>query len=247
MTVGRIFPVIAVLLVGIALGGAAAAGGGKHPGIDESKLVDLTYDFDSSTIYWPGPTAQPFRWEKESWGRTAEGNWYAAARYSASEHGGTHIDSPIHFAEGKLTVDELPVTQLIGPAVVIDISAACAKDADYRLSAQDVAAWERRHGRILVGAIVLVRTGWGKFWPDRKRYLGDDTPGEESNLHHPGIGREAAELLVARQIAAWASTRPASTAGRRSRPLRTGSSAPSTSMAWRTWPTWKSYRLPVPR
>ncbi|MGH9554521.1 MAG: cyclase family protein [Terriglobales bacterium] len=116
MSMGRVFAVVPVLLLGMAVGLAAAPGRAKHSApssrIDESKPVDLTYDFDSSTIYWPGPTAQPFRWEKESWGRTAKGNWYAAARYAASEHGGMHIDSPIHFAEGKATVDELPVTQL---------------------------------------------------------------------------------------------------------------------------------------
>ncbi len=202
MRIGRVLAAVAVPFFVLALGIAVVASDGKRPVpaplIDESKLVDLTYDFDSSTIYWP--TEQPFRWEKESWGRTASGYWYAAARYAASEHGGTHIDSPIHFAEGKATVDELPVTRLVGPAVVIDISAACAQNADYRLSPEDVAAWEKRHGRIPAATIVLVRTGWGKFWSDRKKYLGDDTPGEEDNLHFPGIAREAAELLVARHI-----------------------------------------------
>ena len=78
----------------------AQTGASKAPtGIDASKLIDLTYDFDEQAIYWPN--AKPFEWQKESWGQSAGGYWYAAARYSASEHGGTHIDSPIHFAEGK--------------------------------------------------------------------------------------------------------------------------------------------------
>lgn len=194
--------VLIALIVAIAFAGpgghAPVAAQRSTPAIYEAKLVDLTYPFDASTIYWP--TARAFEWQKESWGRTASGYWYAAARYAASEHGGTHLDSPIHFAEGKATVDEIPVERLMGPAVVIDVSAACAKDADYRLSAEDVAAWEKRHGRIPAGAIVLVRTSWGRFWPDRKKYLGDDTPGEEGHLRFPGISREAAEVLVARDI-----------------------------------------------
>src|SRR5215467_10420282 len=136
--------------------------------LDQSKLVDLTYSFDPNTIYWPNGEA--FHWEKERWGKTHAGTWYASARYAASEHGGTHIDSPIHFAEGKPTVDEIPLSRLVGPAVVISISKACAADADYRLRAQDIKEWEKAKGRIVEGSIVLVHTGWGKFWPDRKRY-----------------------------------------------------------------------------
>jgi kynurenine formamidase len=166
--------------------------------IDTSKVVDLTYAFDETTVYWP--TAKSFQWEKEQWGPSPGGYWYAAARYGASEHGGTHIDSPIHFAEGKQTTDEIPISRLIRPAVVIDISKSCAGSTDYLLSAADITAWEKSHDRIPQGSIVLVRTGWGKFWPDRKLYLGTDKPGDTANLHFPGISREAAELLVSRKI-----------------------------------------------
>ncbi len=162
--------------------------------IDESKLIDLTWNFDDRTIYWP--TAKPFQWEKESWGKSAGGFWYTAARYSASEHGGTHLDSPVHFAEGKMHMDEIPVTKLVGPGVVIDISVSCDKTPDYLLSVEDITAWENEHGRIPEQSIVLIRTGWGRFWPDRKRYLGSDVAGDVANLHFPGISRQAAEFLA---------------------------------------------------
>lgn len=161
-------------------------------------IVDLTHPFDEQTIYWP--TAKPFTWEKEAWGPTPGGYWYSAARYSASEHGGTHVDAPIHFAQGRQTVDQIPLSSLIGPAAVIDVTPAAARDPDYRLSAADVTAWEGKHGRIVAGTIVLIRTGWGRSWGNRKAYLGDDRPGETGNLHFPGISREAAELLVARRV-----------------------------------------------
>ncbi len=166
--------------------------------IDEAKLIDLTYAFDDKTIYWP--TAKPFEWQKESWGKSAGGYWYTAARYAASEHGGTHLDAPIHFGEGKQAADEIPISKLVGPAMVIDISQACAANADYRLTAEDISKWEKEHRQISADAIVLVRTGWGKFWPDKKKYLGTDAPGDVANLHFPGISREAAELLVQRKI-----------------------------------------------
>jgi len=171
---------------------------GSKPGaIDESKVIDLTYSFDEKTIYWP--TAKPFKWEKDAWGTAAGGYWYASGSYGASEHGGTHLDSPIHFGKDKATVDEIPLSRLIGPAVVIDVAGAGAKNPDYQLSVEDIAAWEKAHGQIPDGAIVLIHTGWGKFWPEAKRYLGSDTPGDTANLHFPGISRGAAEFLATKR------------------------------------------------
>lgn len=174
--------------------GSVAAPQSDPVTFDESKIVDLTYSFDENTIYWP--TAKPFTWEKETWGRSAAGYWYAAARYSASEHGGTHLDAPLHFAEGKPAADEIPLAKLIGAAAVIDIAEACRQDADYRLTVEDITSWEAQHGRLPDHAILLVRTGWGRFWGDRRQYLGADRPGDTANLHFPGISREAAEWLV---------------------------------------------------
>ena len=165
--------------------------------MDESKVVDLTYDFDERTIYWP--TAKPFEWRRDAWGETPGGYFYASASYGASEHGGTHLDSPVHFAEGRDTTERIPLARLIGPALVLDITASCARDPDYLLSVADLQNWERRHGRIDDGAILLVRTGWGKFWPNRRQYLGSDAPGDTANLHFPGISREAAEFLARRR------------------------------------------------
>lgn len=162
--------------------------------LDESKLVDLTYSFDDKTIYWP--TAKPFTWEKESWGVSTGGYWYTAARYAASEHGGTHLDAPIHFGEGKQAADEIPLAKLISPAVVINIADACTKNADYLMTVEDLTNWEAANGRIPNDAIVLVHTGWGKFWGDKKMYLGTDVTGDVANLHFPGISQEAAKLLT---------------------------------------------------
>ncbi|HXJ35685.1 MAG TPA: cyclase family protein [Candidatus Eisenbacteria bacterium] len=160
-----------------------------------ARVVDLTWTFDDRTPYWP-TAPSGFELKQLAHGKTAAGYFYAANAFCAPEHGGTHMDAPIHFADGKWTVDQIPAERLVGPAVVIDVQAAAARDADYRLTVDDVAAWERLHGRIAAGTIVLLRTGWGARWPDRKRYYGDDTPGATTALHFPSFGAEAAALLV---------------------------------------------------
>ncbi len=163
--------------------------------LDYVDVVDLTYPFDERAIYWPtSPTG--FKLEKIHAGPTPGGYYYSAYSFCAPEHGGTHFDAPAHFAEGRWTADRVPVERLMGPCVVIDVSRKAESDRDYRLTAEDVTAWEGLHGRIQEDSIVLLRTGWGKRWPDRKLFLGDDRPLDASNLHFPSYGREAAELLV---------------------------------------------------
>ena len=162
--------------------------------IDERKLVDLTYPLDEQTVFWP--TNKSFKWEKTAWGTTTAGYWYASGEFSMSEHGGTHIDAPIHFAEGRQSVDEIPLQNLVAPAVVIDVRHAVENNPDHRLSLRDVEEWESRHGSVPSGAVVLAYTGWGKSWPDRQRYLGSTTPSDPKTLHFPGFSKEAAQFLV---------------------------------------------------
>jgi kynurenine formamidase len=162
--------------------------------IDEKKIVDMTYPFASDTLYWP--TAKPFHLEKVHEGKTPQGFWYSSYNYGGSEHVGTHLDAPFHFAEGKWTTERIPLARTIGPAMVIDVRRQAGADRDYRLSTDDVRRWEKRYGRLPAGAIVLMHSGWGKYWGDRKRYFGSDEVGVATDLHFPGLSKEAAEFLV---------------------------------------------------
>ena len=166
--------------------------------IDPAKLIDLSYSFDDKTIYWPN--GEGFRHRKVGWALTPQGYWYAAGEFTAAEHGGTHLDSPIHFGQGKRALDRIPVADLVGPAVVVDVTAKAVRDRDYRATPDDLLGWEKAHGRIPPRAIVVFRTGWGQYWPDKKQYLGSDVPGDVQHLHFPGIAREAAQLLVERRV-----------------------------------------------
>ena len=162
--------------------------------VDEKKLVDMTYPFSAETLHWP--TAKPFNLETVNEGRTPQGFWYSSYIYSGSEHVGTHLDAPFHFAEGKWTTEKIPLGQTIGPGVVIDVRRKAEADRDYLLKPDDLQAWEKRYGRIPKGTIVLMHSGWGKFWGERKRYFGTDAPGDTENLHFPGFSKDAAEFLV---------------------------------------------------
>lgn len=160
------------------------------------RVVDLTHAFDSQSVYWP--TAESFKLETDFEGMTDKGYFYSAYRYSAAEHGGTHLDSPVHFAKGRHTVDEIPLRQLMGAAIVIDVTQQCAGNADYQVSVADFQNWEKRNGRIAPGTIVLLRTGFGKRYPDRQTYLGTDERGEQAvaKLHFPGLDPAAARWLT---------------------------------------------------
>ncbi len=160
------------------------------------KVIDLSHAYDEETVYWP--TADTFKLEKDFEGTTEQGYFYAANKFSTAEHGGTHIDAPVHFARGKHTVDQIPLEQLMGAAVIIDVSRECAANADYQVSASDFQKWEKAHGRLPKNVLVLIRTGYGKFWPDRKKYMGTDErgPAAVARLHFPGLHPDAARWLV---------------------------------------------------
>jgi len=165
--------------------------------VDERKVVDLTYPFSAETHHWP--TAKPFHLEKVAEGRTPGGYWYSSYNYGGSEHVGTHMDAPFHFAEGKWTTEQIPLAQLIGPGVVIDVRRQAEKNPDYLLQVSDIRNWEKSQGRMPRGAIVLIRSGWGKFWGDRKAYFGTDEPGNVSDLHFPGLSKDAAAFLISQR------------------------------------------------
>ena len=163
--------------------------------ISNYRLVDLTHAYNEQTVYWP---TSPTHFEKTTLfeGQADGGYFYSAYSVCTPEHGGTHLDAPVHFARGAQATDDLPLENLIAPVAVIDVTEAAARDRDYRLSKQDVLDFEAKHGAIEAGAIILMRTDWSKHWPNAKAYLGDDTPGDASNLSFPGFGDAATDLLV---------------------------------------------------
>ncbi len=168
----------------------------QEVGLQGGRWIDLSYAFSEETIYWP--TSEPFKLDTVFAGVTEQGFYYSANKFCAAEHGGTHMDAPVHFARGKRPVNEIPLEQLMGPAVVIDVSEQALKDRDYRVTVADIQNWEAQHGEIPRGAIVFLRTGYGQFWPDREKYMGTAERGAPAvaKLHFPGLHPDAARWLV---------------------------------------------------
>lgn len=160
------------------------------------QITDLTYSFDEKTIYWPGEDG--FKLETLIKGVTPEGYYCFVNSVATSEHGGTHLDAPAHLYPDGKTVDEVEPEKLYGDAVVLDISAKAEEDPDYQLMPQDIEEWEKINGTIPGNSIIIIRTGFGKYWPDRKKYIGTDQQDEEasSKLHFPGLHYSAAEWLI---------------------------------------------------
>jgi kynurenine formamidase len=162
-------------------------------------LVDLSHEYSGDAIFWP--TAEGFTLDVVSEGITPQGYYYAANNFSGAEHGGTHVDAPVHFAKGRWSVEQIPLDQLVGPAMVVDVSAKAAADSDYQVSVADLTAWEQSHGSFH-GTIALIRTDYSKRWPDAERYLGTAERGESAvaKLHFPGLDPEAARWLADRNV-----------------------------------------------
>jgi kynurenine formamidase len=166
------------------------------------RYVDLTHDLSSDSVFWP--TGETFQLTKVADGVTDKGYYYASNRFSGNEHGGTHLDAPVHFAQGHWTVEQIPLDRLIGSAVVVDVSAASAANADYQVSVADFNGWEAKHGPIEPDSIVLIRTDFSKRWPDARSYLGTDEKGDGAvaKLHFPGLQPDAARWLIEKRVKA---------------------------------------------
>src|SRR6266496_2052783 len=166
----------------------------------EGEWIDLSYSFSDSTLYWPNnPTG--FKLDTQMNGITPGGFYYSSNAFSAPEHGGTHLDAPVHFAQGKLSADKVPLENLTGSAVVIDVSEKALKDRDYLISVADVEDWEKKNEKTVEGMIILFRTGYGQYYPDAKKYFGTDVKGADAIplLHFPGIDPATGEWLTTKR------------------------------------------------
>lgn len=187
-----------LVMLGLLVGAGCNAGSPRldHHSLEHSQFVDLTHAFGADTIVWP--TKHDFRLVVQHEGETSGGYYCASNRLEMAEHARTHLDAPIHFSRGGQKLDEIPIERLVGDGVHIDVSAQCARDRDYRITIQDIAQWKAAYGRIPDRAILLLDTGFARFWPSRLNYLGTELKGPEGvrALHFPGLHPEAAAWLV---------------------------------------------------
>jgi len=180
-------PTLLSVLLALLLGACASA-----PTLYEGRLFDLTHTVADGTSEWPGEPA--FRYERRA-GIGADGRWNASGSIAGSELSGTHLEAPMHYAEGRRGASEVPLSQLVGPIRVLDVSSACEDDPRYVVQLADLQRHERDHGRIPQHAAVLVRTGWDRHWGTTDRYYGT-----RDSARHPGLSLELARELVDRKV-----------------------------------------------
>ena len=150
--------------------------------------VDLSHSIREGIPVWPGDT---------EFKHTTSGDSHPVFSYIMSEGTGTHVDAPAHFYKEGRSISDIQLTELIAPTNLIDIATPVKRDPDYTLSVNDILSWEKEHGKIVAGSIVLAFTGWNKYWPDHKQYL---NKGEDRKMHFPGFSKESAELLLERGV-----------------------------------------------
>ena len=189
--------IVILIAAAVGFGACAAPAPPAAESFPQGEIVDLSHAYDAQTVFWP--TSDRFRLESTFEGLTPQGFYYAANNFFTAEHGGTHLDAPVHFARGAQTVDQIPVERFVGAAVVVDVVAQAERDRDHQVTVDDLLRIEREQGEIPRDAIVLVRTGFSRRWPDAEKYLGTAEGGADAvrNLHFPGLHPDAARWLVA--------------------------------------------------
>lgn len=172
--------------------------------LGKSQVVDLTHALDGRALSQPldpppvpPPVPPPAGQERPRNEAAGEANQNSAtARSSVPADLGTHLELPMTVVKGKATVAQIPARELFVHAVLVDVTAKVAQTDDYRVTADDLRAWERRHGRIPKGSVVLLHTGWSRRWGDPVRYLNLDAQGMP---RVPGFSPAALSFLVSQR------------------------------------------------
>lgn len=155
-----------------------------------TQYIDLSHDYSEKSLHWPGSSA----FEITNIMKIFNPHYVSNRNFSSNEHVGTHVDAPNHFTQNDTGVDQIPLTSLIGPTIKIDVANAVKQNSDYQISIADIKKWEEKNGRIPDNTIVLLNTGYAKYWGELKKYAGMGQ--DESQLHFPGLNPATAEWLI---------------------------------------------------
>lgn len=157
--------------------------------LNHCKCIDLTQPLSPNVPTWNGSCGYCLEIKKD-YDRV-----FRVHQMKLHAGVGTHMDAPSHRFEGGLSIADIPVDQLIAPACVIDVSDKAT--SDYEISVSDIEKYEKTHGAIPKGALVIGFTGWSRFWLDPAKYRNCDSHGK---MHFPGVSGHAAALLLQRDI-----------------------------------------------
>ncbi|WP_237052295.1 cyclase family protein [Mannheimia granulomatis] len=151
------------------------------------KWVDLSHGVNTTIPYFPA-----FKPIEEKTLFTVEKDGFLAKEYTVASQYGTHIDAPVHFADGKRTLDEISATEFILPLIVIHKEKEVATNPDYRLTVEDIQQFEAEFGKIPAGSFVAFASGWSARWKDTVAFYNKDENGQS---HTPGWSLDALQFL----------------------------------------------------
>ncbi|XP_069116496.1 isatin hydrolase-like [Argopecten irradians] len=169
-------------------------------GCNGLRMVDLSYDLHSGAITWPfNPRFNMSVMYSGFWKTHI---WLENNRLDLAEHTGTHVDAPNHVAAGvgPWNNHQIPIERLGGPGVIIDVKDKAEANNDYRVTIDDLKAWEERNGRIPYGAVVLMNSGWQKYYPDYSAVFKTDNISDDSTYHFPSWHEDAINWLVTNRV-----------------------------------------------
>lgn len=163
------------------------------PTLKNARWIDLTHTFDESIPHCESfaPMRRETLFHYDA-GVGSQGSGFLAHAYTHVGQWGTHVDPGAHFVRGKRYLDEIPVSEMILPLVLIDICASAASDPDYCIRMEDVRQWELRHGLVPEGAFIAKRSGWSNRWPSQAAMMNRDAQG---TAHFPGWSLEVLQYL----------------------------------------------------
>lgn len=196
----RLWPGKSILLIVMLVFGGTAAADESGPGLwplaeqlHQHPFIDLTHAFDGDIPHGAGlaPAHRTTLYHYDP-GVGTVGTGGLIHEYTHVGQWGTHVDPPAHFIRGLRFLDQIDVTEMLLPLVVIDIHERVANDPDYRVSMEDVAAWQDAHGKIPQGAFVALRTDWSKRWSNAEAFFNRD---EKGVGHYPGWSLEVLKYL----------------------------------------------------
>lgn len=157
------------------------------------RLIELTHPLSNEVPTWNGSCGFHLEIKKDY------DQQFRVQQVKMHAGIGTHLDAPSHrFHEGG-GVDSIPLTSLIVPACVIDVSRKAY--ADYEISVEDILAFEEKWGMIPPKSLVIGYTGWDRFWSKPNEYRNMDELGQ---MHFPAFSKDAAKLLLTRDISGLA-------------------------------------------
>ncbi|KAI1301281.1 Kynurenine formamidase [Halotydeus destructor] len=168
---------------------------------DDPSLVDLSWPFNSGAMRWV--TFRNFSLEVTHAGYIeAKGTkyWMKAEDITMAIHTGTHMDAPLHFAEGKWSVDQIPITHLVNrPLAVIDARNQVSQNRDYAVTIKDIQDWEATNGQLPEGCVLFLRTGFAHHYHNRLGYIGTLTS-DAKLVTTPGLHEDAAKWIVENRL-----------------------------------------------